>query len=245
MKKISYISIILIAIALLSSCSTLKDHQEYAGNSYRNISVSGTGSLSVEPDMATFNVSISQTKETTSEALQATNKKVGEVLASLKEFNIDSKEIKTTSINLSTEYEWIDNKQQIKGQRASQSINVKLKNLDSIGPIIDKLSNINEISLGSISMSKEDTSEDMKQARILSVIDAKTKAQELANAAGMKLGMPLSISYGNSSNDNYYSPMLLKSSMRADSVSESYSTQAPTGEIELNSNVSIIYELIN
>ncbi|MBK5200543.1 MAG: SIMPL domain-containing protein [Spirochaetaceae bacterium] len=244
MKKVSYLSIILIAIALLSSCSTLKDHQNFGGDSYRTISVSGTGNISVEPDMATFSVSISQTKETSAEALQATNKKVGEVLNALKEFNISDKDIKTTAINLNTEYEWIDNKQQVKGQKASQSINVKLKNLASIGPIIDKLSNINEISLGSINMIKEDTSEDMKQARILSVIDAKTKAQELANAAGMKLGMPLSISYGSSSNNNYNAPLMMKTSMKADSVSESYSTQAPTGEIELNSNVSIIYELI-
>lgn len=244
MKKITFISVIIIAVALLSSCSTLKDHQDLGETSFRNISVNGTGSLNVEPDMATFNISISQTKSTTSDALQATNKKVSEVLEALNEFNISKKDIKTNSINLNTEYEWIDNKQQIKGQRASQSISVKLRNLNSIGPIIDRLGNINEISLGSISMSKEDTSEEMKQARVLSVIDAKTKAQELANAAGMKLGMPLSISYGNSSNNNYYSPVLMKSALRADSVSESYSTQAPTGEIELFSSVSIIYELI-
>jgi uncharacterized protein YggE len=244
MKKISYLSIILIAVALLSSCSSLKGHQDFEGESYRSISVNGTGTLSVEPDMATFNVSISQTEKTTSEALQATNKKVTEVLDSLEAFNIANRDIKTTSINLNTEYEWIDKKQQVKGQRASQSINVKLRNLDDIGPIIDKLSNINEISLGSISMDKEDTSIEEQQARILSVIDAKTKAEDIANAAGMKLGMPLSISYGSNSNTNYYSPMLMKSAVRLDSAPESYSTQAPTGEIQLSSNVSIIYELV-
>jgi len=57
----------------------------------------------------------------------------------LKKFKISEKDSSTSAINLSPEYDFIDGVQILKGQRASQSLDVTIRNLtapNEIGKLI-------------------------------------------------------------------------------------------------------------
>ena len=236
--------LILFAITIsaisLTSCSSLSDMKQ--SSIPRTINVSGNGSVNATPDISTFSVKISETEDTSSQALQAMNKKMYSVLKICDEYEILEKDRKTNSINLRTDYDWIDNKQVVNGQVASQSISITLRDIDTLGPIIDALSNINEITIGSISFSKENTDKEASEARLLAVEDAYNKALEIAEAAGMILKSPISINNA-SSPVNYNYPIMMKSSSM-EAAYDNRSTQAPTGELKITGEVVIMYEMI-
>jgi hypothetical protein len=247
MKKSINKFLILFAIAVsaitLTSCTSLPLMGESTLPTIRTISVSGSGSVNATPDISTLSVQISETEDTSSEALQAMNEKMSSVLKICDIFEVQEKDRRTNSINLRTDYDWIDSKQVVNGQVASQSISIKLRDIDNLGPIIDELSKINKIIIGSISFSKENTDAEASQARILAVEDAYQKALEIAKAAGMFLKCPITIN-NTSSPVNYNYPTMMKSSSM-EVAYDNRSTQAPTGEVKITGQVIIMYEMIS
>ncbi len=236
-KNITLILSIAVVSLILTSCLS-------SGNIESNeklITVSASGSVTLTPDMATFNVEASETKKTTSEALNETNKKINEVLTILYKYGIDDKDISTNSINLSPRYNWEDGKQILIGQSASQSINVKLKNIDVLGKIIDEIGSISNINLYSINFDKEDKESAYNEARTKAVQNAIAKATTLVEAANMELGEPISISEGSIS--PYVSYDRVNSSKMLMTESAMAPTQTPTGELTITTSVNIIFNM--
>jgi uncharacterized protein YggE len=225
-----------VMVLALASCSTLQGKDDV-----RIVSVSGTGTVSVEPDMASFYVNVSETKKTTSEAQQAANQKIAQVMDVLKGAGIEEKDIKTTSLNISPEYTWNNNVRNLVGQRCSQTLSVKVMKLDSLGGIIDQLGNVDGIQFDSISFDKEDKSEAYKEARKAAAKDAESKASVYAESFGMVLGKPVTVSEGS------VSAVPLRKTMMAMAAAvpeaNSYSTSMPDGQMQISTTVSVAYEV--
>ena len=163
------ISIVTILIlALVVGCATAENLAEK-----RTISVSGRGMVSVLPDTAVFTVTVSELGPTTTEAREETNKKVASVLAATDAFGIASDDVSTLSISFYPEYEWTDQGQKLRGQRAIQSISIKVRKIDIgiqvLSGLIDELGTIDNISVSSISFIKDDTTEAYVESRKLAV----------------------------------------------------------------------------
>lgn len=241
-NKFLFLFAITISAIAFTSCSSLSKMNQSSLTVPRTINVSGSGSVNATPDITTFSIQISETRDTSSLALKAMNEKIAAVLKICDTYKIQEKDRKTNSINLRTDYDWIDSKQVINGQVASQSISIKLRNIEDLGPIIDSLSEVNEISIQYISFSKENTDKEAEQARLLAIDDAYNKALSMANAAGMILKSPITIN-NTSSPVNYNYPTMLKSSSM-EVAYDNRTTQAPTGEVKITGNVVIMYEMI-
>jgi len=235
-KKIALVTSIIFISIILTSCLSSEDL-----NNTKVISVSASGDVTLSPDIATFTVEVNETEKTTSEALNSANKKMAEVLRILYSHNIADKDIATTSLNLSPQYNWEDGKRILIGQSASQSINVKIRNIDDLGKIIDEIGKISNINLYSIRYDKEDKTASYEEARIKAVKNAIAKATTLANAANMELGEPISISEGTTPAYSTYNRLNTTKMMVAESAS--YDTQMPTGELLISTSVNIIFTL--
>ena len=152
------LALIAVCSMFLSGCQNLTSHG-------RTITVTGSGSAQVVPDIATFLVQVDETRPTTGEALAAANRKVAQVLEILKGQGIASKDIATQSVRLAPSYEWKDNAQVLVGQSSRQSISVKVRNLDQLGAVVDKLGSVDSISLASLAFDKEDKNDAYAEAR--------------------------------------------------------------------------------
>ena len=236
-KKIALISSIIFISIILTSCLSSED----MNNNQKVISVSASGEVTLSPDIASFTVEVNEIEKTTSLALNAANKKMAEVLKILYSYNIADKDIATNSLNLNPQYNWEDGKRILIGQAASQSINVKLRDLDNLGKIIDEISNVSNINLYSIRFDKEDKTQSYEEARIKAVKNAMAKANTLASAANMELGDPISISEGSTPAYTTYNRVNTAKMMVAESAT--YDTQMPTGELSITTTVNIIFDL--
>ncbi len=218
---------------------------ESNGKISNTISVTGDGKINAKPDMAQVTVGFQETASTSREALDRVSQKINQVTKILKDNGISDKDITTSNLNVYTEYDYSNTSRRIIGQRASETLEVKIKNLDDkatkASKIIDEVSAINNIQINGIYFDIEDKTKLFSQARELAFNKAKQKADELAKLSGVKLAKPVSIS------DNTYdvSPRPYVSNVAYKSVAlESAGSAAPdiaTGEMSISINLSILW----
>jgi hypothetical protein len=231
--------LLVAALFLATSCQSVSLVEKN-----RTISVQGTGKVSVSPDIASFSITVSELGQTTAQAQQQTNAKIGTLLSFMRQAGIQEKDMKTTSLQFRPEYEWIDDKQVLVGQRVSQTLYVTVRGIDTesspLASLLDAIGSVSDITMSSLSFSKEDPSAAYTQSRALAMEKAMQKASEYAQAAGMKLGKPLLISDQSISDSQISrSSTMLKASFDRESVL----TEVPTGELLITSTVSVVFLL--
>lgn len=229
----------LCALLCLSACQSTDE------TLMRTISVSGSGSVTIDPDMATFSVSVEEIAGTTAEAQAKANEKMAEVYRILsEEYGIPADDLRTTGINLYPRYSYSDGQQILTGQCSQQDIRVKVRDLDELAPIIDSLSSVTNITISSINLDAEDKEDVMSEARILAMQNAYRQAEDYASAAGLTVDGPVSISSGSVSwASNRIQPVALATSAdHAESSKASLSYYA--GDLEVNASVSVTFNLI-
>ena len=217
---------------------------ETGGRVSDTISVSGTGEVTAKPDTSLFSFSFSELAPTSKEAMSKVNQKISAALQILKTSGISDKDISTGYLNISTDYDWSNNTRRLLGQRATQSVNVKVKNLDEKAAkateVIDKLTEIESIDLGGISFDIDDKTKLYEQARELAFNKAKDKATQLSRLAKTTLDRPVSIS--DTTYDVAARPLLNNvASLKSAVPVAGGGSSIPTGELTVTASLSILW----
>ncbi|HPZ16762.1 MAG TPA: SIMPL domain-containing protein [Sphaerochaeta sp.] len=237
MNKRRTITLILLIAAVALTMSGCMSAQSVV----RTIEVSATAEVTVEPDIATFSIQVSEKGETTKAAQQAANEKMGALLSTLRANGIEEKDLTTTAINLRPSYVWIENKQVLEAQVASQSVTVKVRNLAVLGSIIDQLGEVSSITLNSITLDKEDKSEALEQARRQAVANARAKADLYAAEAGKEVSNVVTISEFSTAS-NPYSPRMKVMAMASEAAYD-MATEIPAGTLTITATLSAVFEM--
>lgn len=232
-KRIAVFGLLVAVVLLLTSCMSSKDL-------VRTIEVSATGEVMLTPDIASFSIQVSELGKTTSEAQAFANEKMAQLLSIMRENGVEEKDIKTTMLNLRPSYQWIEGKQFLEGQVASQSLSVTLRNLDKLGSMIDQLGEVSGMYLNSVMLDKEDKSVGLEQARQQAVQKALAKAELYAQGAQMQVGKPITISEYTAASNPYNTRM--KVAMASESAYD-MATEIPAGTMTVTSTVSMVLEM--
>jgi uncharacterized protein YggE len=143
---------------------------------------------------------------------------------------------------LGPEYDYPNGTQVLKGQRASQSLIVKLRNItedgSSVGKVLDALNAYNGTQISGLIFDISNKKSLEKEARIIAYNDARAKARQYAQLSEQRLGDPLTIDESGSSYNP--SPYLR---VAFDANSSGGGAQVPTGQIDVQVDVSIIWKL--
>ena len=228
---------LLALVVLFTSCSTVTSNTDSG-----TISVSGSSTIYMEPDMASFTVSAEATRETSEEARGETDRIINEAVSVLTEkYGVSVDDIKTNYLTLSPEYSYVDNQRVLVGQRRSQSIDISLSDINQIGPIVEDLAKINGISVGSITLDKKDKTAEIEEARVQAVQDALKKAETYANALGKEVGDVVALT--DSSSPVPYNKGLRVEAAAFAAADQSYSTNFYSYDLTLSDSVSLIVEI--
>ncbi|MDD3647649.1 MAG: SIMPL domain-containing protein [Candidatus Dojkabacteria bacterium] len=210
------------------------------GEVINSISVTGDGKVYAKPDMVEFNVSVSELKPTSKDALNAVNEKIADIKKKLKAGGVKDDDIKTQNLSLSPEYDYRNGQSYLEGQRATQSLNVTLKKIDEkaskVADLIDSVSEINNVYIGWIRFDIEDKQDYFSQARELAFNKAKQKAAELADLADVELLDPVSISDASA---DYASSYTQQNVARSYESTDEVQTQISTGQLEISIRLNV------
>lgn len=168
---------------------------------HARILVTGQGSVDVAPDMAMLGLTVTREAETARKALDANSAAMKDVLDAMKAEGIKARDLQTSGFSIQPKYFYPQQKSsgtreppQIIGYTVRNSLNVRVRDIGSLGQILDKSVTLGVNEGGNISFTNDDPSAAITEARILAMKDALTKANTLAEAGGVKVGKLLEIS---------------------------------------------------
>jgi uncharacterized protein YggE len=160
------------------------------------ISVTGTGTVTLKPDVADLHLGVLLTRQTVKAARADAATAMTKVIAALKALGIDDKDIQTSNVSLQPTYDYSNgnNPPRITGFQMSNSVTVTVRDLGKLGDAIDNSLAAGATSLDGVSFRVSDQTAAEAQARQAAMAEAKSKADTLAAAAGISIGGVASIS---------------------------------------------------
>ncbi len=162
--------------------------------------VSGEGKVNVVPDIATLRLGVESLQATVAEAQAEATKAMNRVMTALKDNGVAEKDIQTQYFTIYPRTKWISETQEevIIGYQVSNVVSAKIRDMDKIGTIIDAAAEAGGdiVRIEGISFSVEDPSTYYEELREQAMADAKSKAEQLAELAGVTLGKATYISEG-------------------------------------------------
>lgn len=153
------------------------------------ISVSGNGKVSAVPDIATLNFGVQTGRQKTADgAMKILTDDMTAVIEAVKGAGVEEKDIRTQYLNLNPAYDWNEGKRIERGFEASQSLVVKVRDLDKISEVLDVAIRAGANQAGSVGFTIDDPDVLRESARAEAIAEAKQKAQKLAADLGVSLG---------------------------------------------------------
>lgn len=166
-----------------------------ADTATRQVTVVGNGEVQGRPDTLNAQVSLEATAPDVTAAMNQTSAKMQSVIDALVGSGIDKNDISTTNVTVQPQYSGGDNPT-ITAYQASNSINVKIRNLNNASQTLGLIGTTggDATRINSVSYAIDDDSQLVKDARTRAFDDAKDRAEQYAQLAGLTLGDVISIS---------------------------------------------------
>ncbi len=201
-----------------------------------SITVHGTGTVTLVPDLATVVLGV-DVRAVSARAAQAdASSRMNAVIAAVKQHNVAPADMATVNVSLGPVYNYSGDSQKLVGYEAAQSLSVKVRNLSDTGSLIDDAVAAGATQVQGVSLSVADPDVATTQARTAAVADAKARAQALAAAANVTLGAPISITETSA-------PQPTPLAMAAPAMGAMASTPIVPGSFEVTVEVEITYAI--
>lgn len=208
------------------------------------IAVSADAKVSASPDIAMLSFGIQTGRQPSAKvAMDIMKKNMAAVIEAVKKAGVEEKDIATESFWLSPAYDYVTGSQVPRGFEASQSLRVKVRDLDKAGDVLSAATAAGANQAGSINFSIDNPDALNAAAREKAIEKAKAKAEVLAKNLGMSLGRMVGFSEG-----GYGMPMPMmmgkaNMDMGGGAMAETASVPLPPGEQEVQTSVTLSYEL--
>jgi uncharacterized protein YggE len=249
-KLISVVGISLAALVLLAvgafgfSLSADKATTGIVSQQNVGVWVTGTGEVTVVPDIAVLNLGVYVQMETLEAAQAQAAESMAAIMAVLESYNIDEKDIQTSNYSVSPVWTWTDDGQRtLDGYSVSNTLTVKVRNTDDAGSIIDDVVDAGGeyTVINGISFTVDDTEAYYTEARAKAIANAIAKATQIAELTGVTLGDPNYIVDNSSNNGSiYYYPAYDSSEWKAGGQEP---TRISTGEVKISTSIQIVFDI--
>ncbi|MEZ4596107.1 MAG: SIMPL domain-containing protein [Chloroflexota bacterium] len=203
------------------------------------LSVSGTGSVSVKPDVADVTVGVTIQRDTAGDAAADAANVMDAVVTAVKALGIAEQDIQTTSLSLSPVYDYDRTPYRLVGYQANNMVTVTVRDISQVGPVIDAATGAGATDVNGITFRVADQAAAETEAREQAVKAARAKADTIAAAAGTEITGIISISETSA-------PMpypMYYSADAAGAAREAAPTPVLAGTIDVEVSVSIVYSL--
>jgi uncharacterized protein YggE len=234
-NKITILFVLLVAAAILSACGATAT----SGQQPRLMNVNGRAEVRLNPDLAYVSIGVHTEDPAAAEAVAMNNSQAQAVINALKEEGIAEEDIQTTNFSIYPYEKWGPEGQNLGlYYSVDNTIYVTLRDVDSLGPVLDAAIAAGATNISGVSFDVEDKASVLAEARTEAVADARSQAESLAEAAGVTLGDVYNLSYYSSSPV----PLYYDNKGMGGAVAEAGVPISP-GQLTLTVDVSVSFEI--
>jgi uncharacterized protein YggE len=205
--------------------------------------VNGEGKATAVPDIAMLRLGVESEQATVDQARQEAAVAMDNIMKALDDKGVNKKDIQTQQFMVYPVWRWNEEKeeQELVGYRVSNMVNVKIRKIDTAGEVIDAVAGAagDLVRIDSIDFTVDDPEPYLKEARDEAVKNAAEKAEQLAAAAGIKLGKLIYMSESTG-----YMPVVRDMYMKAEAAGiPPMETPVSPGELEYSVSVQMVYNM--
>jgi len=216
----------------------------YGGSQQAGIWVSGSGEVSVTPDVAILRLGIEAQEASVAEAQAKASEAMDNVMTALTD-SVAEKDVQTQyfSIRQRTRWDQAREEEVVVGYRVTNSVVAKIRDMDKVASIIDAVVQAGGdfIRIDNLGFSVDDPSIYYEEAREKAIADAKAKAEQLAELAGVTLGKPTYVSEGI---QPIYPEYLVAGGMAPPAPAPAPAPSISPGEMTVSLTVQIAYSIL-
>lgn len=222
------------------------------------ITVTGKGEIQSSPDIAEVTFTLRAESVKVADAQKQIKDKTASAVGALAELKIEEKDIKTLSYNSYPKYEYKQvvcragycppaGNPTITGYEVTQTVQVKVRDVDQVGTVFEKLGTLGISELSGPNFTIDDIEKVKADARGLAIEDAQAKAKVLAKQLDLDIIRLSSFDDGSMGGGYYPTPMYEKSAMGMGGDSMSVAGNAANGimqgENTTTANVTLVFEV--
>jgi uncharacterized protein YggE len=240
-KPVSVLLLAAVGMLALSACAAplANAADGIPPDSAHTISVTGSGIAYSAPDMATAQVGV-QTRDTDpAAAVSANTAKMTAIIDALKAQGIEEKDIQTTNFSVSAQQEY-DPQGQPTGVITfvvDNMVTITVRDISKVGPVLAAVVDAGANTIYGVSFSAADKTGLEAQARDKAMADARARADQLAQLAGVSIDTVLSISESINSGPIPYPYMAYE----ARDMAASAPVPVQGGQIQVGIQVQVTY----
>ncbi len=202
------------------------------------LSVQAQADAQAAPDIATLSAGVVTQAADGNGAMRQNAEQMTRVLAALKSAGVAERDIQTSGVNLQPQYRYAENQPPaITGYQASNTVNVKLRDVAKMGKVLDALvaSGANQINGPSFGI--DDPEPLYAQARLEALKLAQARADSYAKALGLRVRRIVSLGEGGAAMPM---PVPRMAMMKAEAMD---STPVAPGQSSVSVSLDVVFEL--
>ncbi len=239
---------VLTSLAAYTSYTLKQSRYGYMGPT--TINVRGEGEVLAKPDIGQFSFSVRGEGEDAAAAQSASAEAINKIMDYLKQSGVEEKDIKTTDYYLNPKYRYEEricasgfycppSEPIIDGYEVSQTITVKVRDLDQSGALISGTGDNGATNLSGLSFTIDDETTLKAEARAEAIEKAQEKAKQLSEDLGVRIVRMVGFY-----EEEYPGPIYGYGGAEMSMDASVKSVPAmPTGENSITSTVNITYEV--
>jgi hypothetical protein len=208
----------------------------------RTIAVTAQGTIEREPEEGVVVLAVESEAADARAAADANAGRMTQLIAALRGAGVAERNIRTISYELRPEYrrqvEQTRDPPQIAGYRAINMVQVTVDTVSAMGRIIDAAIGSGANRVANIGFRLRDPHAAHIEAVAIAMRNARREAEAVAEAAGERLGPPLSINTG-----GYHAPPPPMPYARAEMDMAMAQTPVETGTLTVVATVNVVYQL--
>ena len=205
------------------------------------LNLSAYGETRQAPDMATITLGVTTEAPSASEAMKLNAERMTGVIASLKKAGIDPRDIQTSGLNLNPQYVYVENQPpKLTGYQAANTVTIVVRDLKTLGSVVDASVNSGATNVGGISFGIEDSQASEDKARVEAVKALQAKANLYAQSLGYKVARL--VTFSESGGYAPQPPVVYASFSRAEKMDAG--TPVEAGQLKVRIDVSATFELV-
>ena len=214
--------------ALLVSAATTSSSTIESG-----ILTSGQAVVSKKPDLATVSAGIQSQQSTAAAAQSDLASRTSRLIVRIRSLGVPDKDLSTAGYWVGPVYG--QSGESIAAYRASLQLVAKWHNVDTVGKALDAIVQEGGATNISVSFGLADPRAAQAEARSQAIVDARSRAQAMASAAGVKLGQVVRVSD--------LSTVSRPPMPYAAGATAKIDTQVPVGEMDVEVTVEVDFAL--
>ncbi len=203
------------------------------------VTVNGNGVAYGKPDVAAVQIGVQSRDADPARAVEDANAKMASIMTALTGLGIDEKDVQTINFSVSAQQDFDPETGQPKNTFTyivDNTVSVTVRDLGQVGEVLGQSVGAGANSIYGVSFSVSDMSALEAEARNKAMADAKARAEQLAQAAGVTLDQPLTISEFSSGPIPYAADYRI-----AEAVGGGAPVPVSTGQVQINLQVSVTY----